>query len=232
MATALQSEIKKELNRIRKAARRLEARGYQIERIPKYSAKNASRRTLARLKKIKTKQLIEAPGTTYHGAATYGEQVSGKAGRAAERSASAKKSALTRETRRRREASARLPQISVIDDITQIVSNLPDTLEYRYAGVWVQGRDVTPEKNIMLRILENATANVNEEIINYYLSVRGEIEKMAESAQYDSDGTRVEHAIGRMAELIKGAPLIGSEKYDVGAYAESLEDWDIENWEE
>lgn len=230
--TELQKAIKKELKRIRQSARRLEARGYEIskKKIPSYRPKDASRRTLERLKKINAKSLKEAKSTTYHGAASYGEQVSGKKGAKLERQAAAKKAA---RTRKKREELARMGgpavAVDVIDEIRNMVNAIPASLEYRYAGHWIQGRETATEKSVMLSILDEATRNVTPEIITYYTSIKGQLEELAEIIHFESDGSRVEMAIARFAELLKGSPLSTGEKYALGEYSETL---DFENWEE
>lgn len=227
--TDLQREIKAELRRIRKLATRLEKRGYADIKIPKYSAKNASRRTLARLKNIKTKQLKEAPTTTYHGSATYGEQVTGKQGAKAERSAAAKKAAITRRENRERSS---IPGIDTLKSLLEELRALPDFISYQYAGAWFQAVELTPQKNIFIRMVEAALENPTKDVIRYYQSVYGDIQKNLGVIDYESKGEKIEYAITQVGALIKGAPLTREEKEEISYYAETFEGVDIELWEE
>lgn len=229
--TELQRAIKKELKRIRQSVRRLESRGYEVNRrIPKYRAKDASRRTLERLKKLSAKSLKESKSTTYHGPASYGEQVSGKRGAKLERQAAAKKAARTRKKRAElKRMGGPAVAVDIIDEIKNMVNAIPATLEYRYAGQWIQGRETASDKSVMLTILERATQNITPELIIYYTSIKGQLEELAETIHFESDGSRVEMAIARFAELIKGSPLSTGEKYELGQYSDNL---DFDNWEE
>ena len=119
--------------------------------------------------------------------------------------------------------------VDVIEEIRNMVNAIPAMLEYRYAGHWIQGRETATDKSVMLSILDQATQNVTPEIITYYTSIKGQLEELAEIIHFESDGSRVEMAIARFAELLKGSPLSTDEKYELGEYAETL---DFENWEE
>lgn len=219
--TKLQKEIAKEILRIEKLQSKLRERGYHFKKTYKYTPKNASQRTLQRLKKIKTKQLQEAPTTTYTGGASNGKRVSGKEGAKRERSEVAKKR--ERAKKQKREEGTP-PDVSVIADIRRIIEeNIPDFTAYHYKGVWHPLRDLLPDKVLFHRILDYAEQTLTEETARYYASVKGELEQLAKKTSV-SDGNEVEHSLAQFAAILKGAPLSTAEKKEVGEITDSL-DW-------
>lgn len=220
--TDLQRQIKKELKRISKQTAELKERGYTIKAKYNYRPKDASRRTLERLKKINKTSLKEHRQTTYHGAASNGKLVTGKEGAKLERSEAAKKRERTKKQKRERE---RIPAVNIINEIRDILSMIPDYISYQYNGVWIQARQTTPDKNILNNLLDIAAENLTHDTVNYFSSVKGAIQNEVAKTQ-ESKGETVEHALARLAEIIKGAPLSQSEQLSLGEMVDGLEVWE------
>lgn len=96
----INSEYKKVRAKILKRIRSLEKRGYNIElTIPKVP-KTKTEASIRNLEKITLERLYKR--STYHGFASYGEEVSGVKGRELERKQSAEKAKETRKRKRKR----------------------------------------------------------------------------------------------------------------------------------
>ena len=220
--TKLQKQVAKEINRITKTQAKLRERGYHFKKTYKYNPKNASKRELERLKKIKTKQLQEAKTTTYTGAGTGGKRVSGAEGAKAERSQAAKKRERAKRTKREEQT---IPDVKIIEEIRDIVeTKIKDFTQYRYHGEWHELRDLIPEKLLFHHILDYVEENLTHEMVTYYQSIKGELETLAERIGV-SDGEEVEHSLAQFTLLLKGAPLTTKEKKELGEIVDSLDKW-------
>lgn len=95
----IKQQYQKERKRVLAAIRRLERRGYEVDRsiVPKIP-KRPTRASVSRLQKIDIDLIYKK--SRYGGEATFGEIVSGEEGRKAERSARSRKSAHTRRERK------------------------------------------------------------------------------------------------------------------------------------
>lgn len=206
--TALQSEVRKQINRINRLIRRYKKQGYtNVPEERTFSKKNAGTRELERLKKIGRKSLLKK--SEYSGVETGGKTVKAEEVPKLRRQYRAEQKA--------KEKEEYIPDFNLLDGLRERLLGLPD---YRYVG----GRrqiDLSQEKNMLVEELDNITISLEadelEEYVKYINSVSSELSYQMDTWFYDSDEYRVRSAVSRIYTLITNRPMTIAESNKLNA---------------
>lgn len=224
----VKEEYKKERRRIQSFLRKAEKRGYQFDFELPQIPKKITRASVARLQKITPKTLYEK--AVYGGSATEGEIVSAKAGRQAERKASAQKAQRTRKTRKAEQQINKIyPTFHIIDEIIRMIEELPDI---KYFGF--DKKEIYTSSKRMLISLINDRADIADQAgnlpdyIQYLSDHLPEISVATEAIIYSSDSAQVEYNFNQLYTILKGSPMTIEEAKLLENFNEYYENYDTD----
>ena len=205
--TPLQLEYKKQVKRLKQAISRLEKRGYIFhEDIIPEKPKRITRKTVERLKKIKTIDLYEKAEKLD---IETGELIPGTEARKRERSEAAKKSAKTRKNKANKPVEnpdTYYPTFSIIDVIRERIIELTRKAK---PDIPIEQR-----KNALLSIFDDTVTSYSDNIAVYELYLKNnepEIAELLDVITYDSDVENVSSTFVRLGRLLNVQSLSPSQ---------------------
>lgn len=205
--TPLQLEYKKQVKRLKQAIARAEKRGYVFPKdiIPD-KPKRITRKTVERLKKIKTAELYAKAEKLD---IETDELISGTEARKQERSEAAKKGAKTRKNKANKPVENQdtyYPTFSVIDVIRERIIELTRKAK---PDIPIEQR-----KNALLHIFDDTVTSYSDNITVYELYLKNnepEIAELLDVITYDSDAEMVSYTFVRLGRLLNTQSLSPSQ---------------------
>lgn len=214
--TPLQLEYKKQVKRLKQAIARAENRGYFFpEDIIPDKPKRITRKTVERLKKIKTEELYAKAEKLD---IETGELIPGIEARKQERSEAAKKSAKTRKNKDNKpteKPDAYYPTFSIIDVVRERIIEL--------TRVGKPHIPIEQRKNALLSIFDDTVTWYSDNITVYELYLKNhesEIAELLDVITYDSDVEEVSYTFVRLGRLLNVQSLSTSQAEGLSFMAE------------
>ena len=234
--TANQRAYAKELKRIKQAVKRLEKRGYSFEKSPvPQTPKRIQQRTLQKVKELTTNKLYEL--AQYFDQRT-GNIVSGLEGKKIESKERAKKSAETRQKRKKKDEQyypngGNIIFSNIVDTyISRLSEPEPPMFPYNRKMSWqieATLREMRTAKTTLLSLINNVIDEIGKTALGWRLQERADdVDNCINTIVYiGSSSEAVASASRELAEIIKGSPLTMSELQDLGEQSEYDESYEL-----
>lgn len=231
--TENQKQYRKQINRIKRAIKRLEKEGFIIpsDIIP-LAPERISKKRISTLKSITPQAIriksqvidietgeVAQPSTVEHREALHKIKLAKKQARNVARKTSIPKT------------QAKLPQsyiptLTITDRIIEYISSIPSWRGFGSSSRGFHQSDFSGRKNELISILNDRIANTSDvDLEQYFQSNEDKIMEKIEVIKYDSDENTVEASWIALAVIIKGTSLTHEEAEDISLLAEQYENW-------